>query len=72
MKKVESRNVPPQWLRTEEASRYLGVSPRTLRDWKKRRLVAFSKLGRRCVIFNRNDLDAAVKRFRVAAVGEVS
>ena len=29
-----------------------------------------AKLGRRCALFSRADLDKALNRFRVAAVGE--
>ncbi len=60
------------YLRPEDASRYLGVSPRTLRDWMARGLVAFHKPCKRVVLFSVADLDRAMARFRVTAVGEVS
>lgn len=60
----------PGYLRRNEAAQYLGVAPRTLSDWQRRRMVPFIRAGRKCVLFRVTDLDAAMGRFRVAAVGE--
>lgn len=52
-----------------EAARYARVSPRTISSWQRRGIVPFLKVGRRCVLFRRGDIDAALSRFEVAAVG---
>ncbi|NCC53359.1 MAG: DNA-binding protein [Spartobacteria bacterium] len=58
------------YLRHEGAARYCGVSQRCLSTWQKRRLVPFVKAGRKCVLFKKSDLDTALARLRVAAIGE--
>lgn len=57
------------YLRPDEAAELLGVSRRTLSNFQRRHLIGFSKLGR-VVVFRRADIEAALQRFRVAAVGE--
>lgn len=58
------------YLRRPSAADYCNVSPRTISDWQKRRIIPFFKLGRKCVMFKRADLDAALDRFKVKAVQE--
>jgi len=62
-------NTKPGYLRPSDAAKYYGVAPRTLRDWQRRRLVPFSKMGRRCILFKLADLDAVAARFRVDSIG---
>jgi excisionase family DNA binding protein len=57
------------YLRPDEAAQLLGVSRRTLSNFQRRHLIGFSKLGR-VVVFRRADIEAAVDRFRQAAIGE--
>ena len=45
------------------------ISARTLSNWQQRRVVAFTKIGR-TVLFKREDIEAALNRFRVTAIGE--
>jgi hypothetical protein len=45
------------------------ISARTLSNWQRRRVVAFTKIGR-TVLFKREDIEAALNRFRVTAIGE--
>ena len=59
----------PAYLRREAAARYLDVSPRTLSDWQARRVVPYVRAGRRCILFKRSDLDAAMDRLTVRSVG---
>ena len=59
------------YLRRAEAARYLGISLRTLSDWQRRRIVPVVKVGKRCVLFNRTDLDRALGRLTIHAVGEL-
>lgn len=54
--------------RVEEAER-LNVSPRTVSEWMSKRIIPFRKVGR-CVLFNPAEVDAALSRFTVAAVGD--
>lgn len=37
-----------QWLNSEEACKLLGVNPQTLAQYRKRKLIPYSKIGRRC------------------------
>ena len=58
------------YMRRQEAADYLRVTTRTLANWQTEGIVPFIKVKRRVVLFRRQDLDAALQRFRVAAVGE--
>ena len=52
-------------LSEREASSHLGLSVRTLQDWRQRRTgPAYSKVGRR-VVYDRADLDAVLAAGRV-------
>jgi excisionase family DNA binding protein len=57
------------YLRRHEAADYLAVSLRQLDEWKANGDLPHIYLGRRLVLFTRNDLDAFMRRNRVA-VGE--
>jgi len=57
------------YLRPDEAAKLLGISRRCLSNWQKRRVIAFYRIGR-TVIFKRADIEAALSRFRINAVGE--
>jgi len=67
---MNAEQLPQGYLRKRPAAKYLGISPRTLNDWMRRRLVAYTKVSHRVVVFRLKDLDAAMERLRVAAVGE--
>lgn len=56
------------YLRRPSAADHCGVSERTISDWQRRRIIPFVKMGRKCVLFKRADLDAALDRFKVKAV----
>jgi len=56
------------YLRRPSAAGYCNVSQRTISDWQKRRIIPFVKMGRKCVLFKRADLDAALDRFKIKAV----
>ena len=62
--------IKPGYLRKADAAKYLGISVRTLSKWMSERIIAFSKVSRRACLFRQADLDAAMGRFRVTAVGE--
>jgi hypothetical protein len=62
--------VLPGYLRKGDAARYLNISIRTLTDWMRRGIVAYMKLSWKVCLFRQADLDAAMNRYRVNAVGE--
>jgi excisionase family DNA binding protein len=57
------------YMRRDQAAKFLGVAPRTVSEWQKRRIIPHIKLGRKCVLFKREDLVKAMERFTVKAVG---
>lgn len=61
--------VLPGYIRREAAARYLGISLRTLTDWQAQRIIPFVKVSRKVTLFRLTDLDAAMNKFRVKAVG---
>ncbi len=63
-------NQAEEYFRPQGASKYLHISRRCLSEWQQRRIVPYSKIGAKCVLFKKTDLDAAMARFRVAAIGE--
>ena len=56
------------YVRREQAAKYCGVSPRTISEWQRRRIIPHYKLGHKCVLFKRDDLDKGLGRFVVEAV----
>jgi excisionase family DNA binding protein len=58
------------YLRRHEAAEYLGVSPRTIGNWMNRRVIPYYKMSQGIVLFSKVELDAALKKYRVRAVGE--
>ena len=60
----------PGYLRKAAAAKYMNVSVRTLSDWTRMRIVAHIKPSNRVCLFRVSDLDAALSRFRTAAIGE--
>lgn len=65
-----SRVKPCGYIRRKEAAKYLGISLRTLTDWQSRRIIPFVHIGHRLTLFRIVDLDRAMSRFTVNAVGE--
>jgi excisionase family DNA binding protein len=65
--KVETAS--PYYLRPADATKLLPISRRTLSNWQRRHLIPFYRIGR-TVMFRRADIEAALERFRVNAVGE--
>jgi len=69
MKKHSAPAINPAYLRRDEAAAYLSVSPRTISEWQRQRVISYTKPRPKCVLFKRSDLDAAMQRFTVKAVG---
>ncbi|MGO9245275.1 MAG: helix-turn-helix domain-containing protein [Verrucomicrobiia bacterium] len=57
-----------KYLRRKAAAEYANISLRTLSIWMARRIIPFRKIGR-TVLFDPAELDAALDKFRIAAVG---
>ena len=56
------------YIRRDMAAKYCGVSPRTISDWQRRRVIPYFKVAPKCVLFKCSDLDKALGRFVVEAV----
>jgi excisionase family DNA binding protein len=63
--------LPRLYLRPDEAARAIGVSRRTLSAWQSARVISFRRIGR-TVLFSVADIQSAIDRFRIAAVGELN
>lgn len=61
--------VAPGYLRKRGAACYCCVSVRTLSNWMRRHIVPFRKIGR-VYLFKREELDKALDRYRLNAIGE--
>jgi hypothetical protein len=70
MKKKETVNIKPGYLRPAAAAKYMGITVRTLSNWVRARMVAQIKPSNRVSLFRISDLDAALDRFRIRAFGE--
>jgi excisionase family DNA binding protein len=57
------------YLRPNEAARAIGVSRRTLSAWQSARVIGFRRVGR-TVLFSVVDIQTAIDRYRIAAIGE--
>lgn len=62
---------PPAFLRPAEAAKFLSISPRQLARLTARRIFPVTRLGRKCVLYGRGDLEKSVARFRQSAIGEL-
>lgn len=58
------------YIRRKEAAKYLGISLRTLTDWQQKRIIPFVNISHRVTLFRIADLDHAMSRFTINAVGE--
>ncbi len=59
------------YLRADQVIQVLPISRRTLSNWQARRVLPVYKVGR-TVMFKRTDIEAALERFKIAAVGETT
>ena len=63
-------NAEVRFYRRFDAAKSLSVSERCLSNWTRRGIIPVIRVGKRCVLYSRADLDAAMLRFRTAAIGE--
>jgi excisionase family DNA binding protein len=66
--KNQTTNIEPNFLRREDAATFLGVSERTISAWQRRRIIPHVRAGKKCVLFPRAGLLAAMERFTINAV----
>ena len=71
MKKVDDgRKDDSDYLRGQkECGRYSRVSPRTVSEYQRSGIFPYIKLGKKCVLFKKSEIDKALARFTVQAVG---
>ena len=62
---MDTQTMTPAYLNRKAAAEYLHVSPRTISDLQRRRLIPHIRLGARCVRFRRADLDEVMGLFTV-------
>ena len=62
----------PGYMRPPDAAKFLGVSERTLAEWRRRRIIPYYKVRHKVCLFKKCDLDRAFKPFRMNAIGEES
>jgi hypothetical protein len=69
-KREKESSVDVRFYRRSDAAESLSVSERCLSDWASRGIIPVIGVGKRCVLYSRADLEAALQRFRTAAIGE--
>ena len=57
-------------LNDEEARRFLGCTPRVLKELRRKRLVTFFRVGYRSLAYDRSSLERFLRSRRVSAIGE--
>ncbi len=69
-KKIEQKSAGgTDYLRGQkEAATYARVSRRCISEWQVRRIIPYIKVGRKCVLFRKRDIDAALDRHLIHAV----
>lgn len=53
-----------EWIESEDARKILGVSPKTWQNYRDKRIIPFSQIGRKIYV-NRTDLDAFLRKHRI-------
>lgn len=54
-----------EWIESEDARKILGVSPKTWQNYRDKRVIPFSQIGRKIYV-NRADLDTFLRQHRIA------
>lgn len=63
--------IRPRYLRKSQAALYLGICQRTLTNLMQSRAVPFMRVTRGITLFDVEDLDRALLRYRVRPVGDM-
>ena len=53
-----------EWIESEDARKILGVSPKTWQNYRDKRIIPFSQIGRKIYV-NRADLNAFLRQHRI-------
>lgn len=53
-----------EWIESEDARKILGVSPKTWQNYRDKRIIPFSQIGRKIYV-NRADLDTFLRKHRI-------
>lgn len=53
-----------EWIESEDARKILGVSPKTWQNYRDKRIIPFSQIGRKIYV-NRADLDTFLRSHRI-------
>ncbi|TAN38012.1 MAG: DNA-binding protein [Verrucomicrobia bacterium] len=69
MNNTTPNQFPPVAMKTGQAARYLGLSRRHLHTLTAQGRLPFVRIGPRCHLFKRSDLDQFLDRFTVKARG---
>jgi len=56
-----TETIEPAFLRPEQAAAYLGVDRRTLVKWVAKGIIPAARIGRKCTLYSRKDLERAVE-----------
>ena len=68
--KITATATDSDYLRGQaQAAKYAKVSPRTISDWQRRKIIPVIKVGRKVALFLRSQIDAALAKFQIAAIG---
>ena len=59
---------PPACMRVKTAAAYTGLTPRHIRSLARRGALTHVRVGRRCLLFKRSDLDTFLNRRTVIAL----
>jgi len=60
----------PGFMNKVEAAAYMGIGKRDLSKLVQRRMIPYRRLSRKTWLFTVAELNQAIDRFRIAAVGE--
>lgn len=66
----QTPDIDSEYLRGQaQCAKYSKVSRRCISDWQARRIIPYIKIGKKCVLFRKRDIDAALSKYEVAAIG---
>ena len=70
IKKQISTGTDSEYLRGQaQCAKYARVSRRCISDWQSRRIIPYLKIGKKCVLFRKRDIDAALSKFEISSIG---
>lgn len=69
-KNQTTTGVDSEYLRGQtQCAKYARVSRRCISDWQARRIIPFIKVGKKCLLFRKRDIDAALSKFEISSIG---